>query len=162
MKNFTKRLLSTIAVWLLKLTLLMLFIGIAGVVGPIVEGKFFPVIDSVEVVSMVTSRDTISFAFVGRKIRDCRFESVDVLSKVDGVYKPADVTFSDGSDPRGRPNGNQYFGPWTIRPSGSNAIVSITYRCHPLWDTVTHITQVNNEILTAKTSSLQDQSSEVK
>lgn len=117
------------------LTLVMVF-----TLGPIFEGKHFPVTRDLEATFLRTEGEKMLFRVSGDKVRDCALldarvlvdvNAKDHLPPVKGIIWPVE----EGDGPSRRALGHQDLGVWAIIPSGEVAQVSATYTCHPLWET---------------------------
>lgn len=105
--------------------------------GPVVEGKFFPVVDNVRIINVDQHKAYTEITFSADKVRACSFAEVAGLSYSDGEYKKAFVDFGEKQAPSSRALGEQVFGPWKIYPAGSTIILSAYNVCHSLWETST-------------------------
>lgn len=117
------------------LTLVMVF-----TLGPIYEGKHWPVTKNIEATFLKTEGDKMLFRVTGEKVRDCVLldarvlvdvKSTDNKPPVKGIIWPQE----DGDGPVRRALGFQDLGVWAIVPAGEQATISATYTCHPLWET---------------------------
>lgn len=106
--------------------------------GPVVEKRYFPVVNRVEVSDVVPMDDRVAFHVRFLKRRQCEFISLawysgDMRMPIDfGPY--ASAGGSNGT----RPSGWQHAGPWALLGveslRGTRAFV--LHRCHPLWITI--------------------------
>lgn len=120
------------------LTLLML-IGLL-IVGPYVEGRFFPITKDINVTLQEVNKvkDSMYFRVEGYKIRNCTLLDVRILvdeGKGRAPIKGAIWVSDDGVGSKARALGFQDLGIWTIQPIGEHLAVDATYHCHPLWNT---------------------------
>lgn len=111
------------------------------VLGPILEGKYFPVVQDI-IGTYKTSDDVkMYFSVYGNKLRgECKFIEVKTLigRNTQDEVPPikGTVWFVDaGQGPESRPTGFQDFGTWAFVPKGDRVIVSATWSCHPFWNT---------------------------
>lgn len=130
-----KELVRTIAVAFCWMLIIFFFVT----VGPVVEGKFVPVVTDINVTYAKAGKDHIKIIFEGTMIRTCEFIEVAVISGRHGNLTKGKIEFDDfeRDSSRSRPPGRQTFGPWKIYPSGNELILVAYHRCHPLWQTVT-------------------------
>jgi len=117
------------------LTLVMIF-----TLGPILEGKYFPVTKDIQATFIKNDGDKMLFSVYGNKVRDCVLLDARVLVDINkhdnkppvkGIIWPID----DGQGPSRRALGFQDLGIWAVVPIGDTATISAAYSCHPLWDT---------------------------
>lgn len=117
------------------LTLVMVF-----TLGPILEGKYFPVTKDIQAEFIKNDGDKMLFHVYGDKVRDCVLLDARVLvdrkvndnhPPIKGIIWPVD----DGIGPARRALGQQDLGVWAVVPIGEAATISASYSCHPLWDT---------------------------
>lgn len=108
------------------------------ILGPIYEGRHFPVTSDVKVRLLRTEGDRMVFQAYGIKKRDCTLTDVKVLLDVNGNSKHTKgviYVIDDGIGATNRPIGYQDLGIWGIHPVSKGIQVQTTYRCHFLWDT---------------------------
>lgn len=104
-------------------------------VGPVIETRFFPVVDNVQIEDLKRHDEGVSFYVRFDKLRPCEFLGV---SWYEGAMRRG-VAFEPDSAlyPRTRPVGDQYAGPWLVTSvrtlDGTHAVAH--HRCHPLWVT---------------------------
>lgn len=121
------------------LTLVLVF-----TLGPIFEGQHYPVTTNIQATFIKTEGDKMLFRVYGNKVRDCVL--LDARALVDlkegdnnppikGIIWPQE----DGTGPVRRALGFQDLGTWSIVPIGESATISVTYTCHPLWETRVHL-----------------------
>lgn len=113
--------------------------AIAPIIGADWEGRMFPVLTDVKMVSVPsTDPNRIAFDVQGTKVRSCTFIEVRALVLSGNVWVKGDFQFQDpGDTPTSRPTGTQSFGIWTIKPPGSVARFEAVHECHFGWHTVT-------------------------
>lgn len=129
-------LLKSIGVFLVSiLTVCLIFL-----VGPIVEGTYFPVTTDMEAQYIDSKERKMYFSVQANMVRDCVL--IDVKALVD-----KDLT--DGKKPvKGAAweaehvvspyrivTGYQDMGVWAVIPEGDRVIVSAVWYCHRFWDT---------------------------
>lgn len=131
----TKELIRTSAIAFCWMLIIFFFVT----VGPVVEGKFVPVVTDINVTYAKAEKNHIKIIFEGTKIRACEFIEVAAISGPRGNLTKGKIEFDDyeATGSRSRPPGRQTFGPWKIYPSGNELILVAYHRCHPLWQTVT-------------------------
>lgn len=131
----TKELIRTSAIAFCWMLIIFFFVT----VGPVVEGKFVPVVTDINVAYAKAEKNHIKIIFEGTKIRACEFIEVAAISGPRGNLTKGKIEFDDyeATGSRSRPPGRQTFGPWKIYPSGNELILVAYHRCHPLWQTVT-------------------------
>lgn len=108
------------------------------ILGPIYEGRHFPVTSSVKVQLLRTEGDRMIFRAFGIKNRDCTLTDVKALVDVNGNSKHAKgviYVIDDGVGDKDRPLGYQDLGVWAIHPVSKEIQVQTSYRCHFLWET---------------------------
>lgn len=105
--------------------------------GPIVENKFYPVTEDVEVVKVQsTDPNRTALSITGNKVRDCRFIEVSALSGDKTKPEKAEIFFERRTGTT-RPSGVQSFGIWEFSPKGNFVKAQVVHSCHPLWETTT-------------------------
>lgn len=134
-KAHTKELIRIIAVAFCWMILFFFFFT----VGPIVEGKYIPVVADINVTYVKPKKDYTEIIFEGTKVRTCEFIEVALLAGPKGQLVKGRVVFEDydGGGSKTRAPGRQTFGPWKIYPPGTELVLVAYHRCHPLWQTVT-------------------------
>lgn len=110
------------------------------VLGPIIEGQYFPVMTDVTGTYVSTSDNRMFFNMYANKIRSCTF--IDIRALVDKditdtkpPVKGAIWFASEDTGSRIRPKGYQDLGIWAVRPDGDRVIVEASWSCHPFWNT---------------------------
>ena len=114
--------------------------------GPTVERVIFPVVSSLEIISIeddgIVSRIFVKF----EKKRPCEYLGInwdEILP--DGSLKRAPINLKPASDGSGstRPQGNHVAGPWYVgippEKINTSSQAVIAYRCHPLWTTEAYV-----------------------
>lgn len=110
------------------------------IIGPHLEGKYFPVTVNLQYDLMQVEEGKMIIHVYGDKVRSCSLTDIKVLVDQDGkgpqlpkkgIIYPVD----DGIGPRVRPLGHQDMGIWAIQPDGKMVSIYGTYRCHPFWET---------------------------
>lgn len=118
----------------------LLVVILVFILGPIIEGQYFPVMKDITGTYISTADDKMYFSMYADKIRACKF--IDIRALVD-------KDISDGKPPvkgaiwfagedlgsRVRPVGYQDIGVWAVRPDGDRVIVEASWSCHPFWNT---------------------------
>lgn len=137
-----KHLVSTMAI----IGFLLITIPVLYVVGPILEGKYFPITTSVRVELVQIDGERMLFRAYGKKVRDCKLVDVKALVDQDGSTesphtKAVIYVVDDGVGDRNRPLGYQDLGLWAIHPAGKEVFVQTWYQCHPFWNTYTYLGQ---------------------
>lgn len=117
----------------------MLIIFFFVTVGPIVEGKYIPVVTDINLTYAKQHQDYTQIIFEGTKVRTCEFVEVAVIAGKKGSLAKGKIEFDDyeGEGSKTRAPGRQTFGPWKVYPPGDEVILVAYHRCHPLWQTVT-------------------------
>ncbi len=108
------------------------------ILGPIYEGKHFPVTSGVKVELVKTEPDRMVLQAYGTKNRECSLTNIKVLVDANGdskVTKGVVYLINDGVGDIVRPLGYQDFGIWAVHPIAKKVQVQTSYRCHFLWDT---------------------------
>lgn len=123
--------------WALKCSGAVTFLFAFFLIGPTLEGKFFPVVNGFEDVIIADHKTHIEVSFHATKERNCMFEELSALVKVNGVYTNARIDWMNDVGSSTRPEGHQLFGPWSVTPVGTDLIITAQHRCHPLWETAT-------------------------
>lgn len=116
------------------------------ILGPIIETKYFPVIeDSQFSIVDAVKPEGVSVLVLGEKKRACRFLEVNALVKdpASNLYQKAEVSFSTQNGNATRPTGMQSFGVWTFVPSGKSVVLEVRHECHGMWETVTKLGEVD-------------------
>lgn len=110
-----------------------------------IETAFLPVVKHMSF-SLVPSEvfGGVTFSVTGEKVRDCTLQSLYTLVLVDGQWVRGVLETSAGvvSPATTRPKGTQYFGHWSVVPSGDQIRFVATHRCHSVWDTVTEVGRI--------------------
>ena len=144
-----KRYACTTLLWGVKLTFQIVFVIAMFILLPIAEGKFYPVVKDVSDITVESIPNALVLNFTANKVRQCRFDEVVGLVKVDGSFVKAKVTFLETFNPRTgnetRPVGSQVFGPWKIEPKGTEIILASRHTCNALWDTETQLVHWTSE-----------------
>lgn len=124
----------------------MMVLYLIFLVGPVLETRWNPVLDKLQIQSVTPISDKESELFVAfRKRRDCEYVGMawfrdDGQNGLDRVAlvqmrPPGDVT------PPNRPLGLQRAGPWHVAiPADqirTKSVVEVLHRCHPFWMTRT-------------------------
>lgn len=109
-------------------------------IGPIIEGRLFPVVDQATVkVSAPDGVYAIRITGSSRKIRECEFKGIEwSFAPPYGPAVDAPVEFLEGT--KSRANGWFDFGEWIVQLNERQLQHSISYAyhsCHPLWKTRT-------------------------
>ena len=146
-----KHLVSTMAI----IGFLLITIPVLYVVGPIIEGKYFPITTSVRVELVQIDGERMLFRAYGKKIRDCKLVDVKALVDQDGKpeaphTKAVIYVVDDGVGDRNRPLGYQDLGLWAIHPAGNEVFVQTWYQCHPFWNTYTYLGQWPHSVIPHK------------
>ena len=108
------------------------------VLGPFIEGRYFPVTTDVQVTLISETSEKMVFAATGTKLRNCSLIDARVLveqSNGQPLAKGAIYVVEDGVGNKTRAIGFQDLGTWAIHPSGNRVHVESTYSCHKLWNT---------------------------
>jgi hypothetical protein len=137
-----KQLVSTMAF----IGFFLITVPLMYVIGPIVEGKYFPITTGVIVDLVTIEGDKMLFHAYGKKVRDCKLVDVKALVDQDGLpesphTKAVIYVVNDGVGDRNRPLGYQDLGIWAIHPIGKEIFVQTWYQCHPFWNTYTYLGQ---------------------
>lgn len=116
-------------------------------VGPFLETRFFPVVNSFHILRADTvgpGKVAIDLAF--NKRRSCEFISVIWYhGKPDGMFNRAIIdTTNVANIIYNRPLGNQRLGPWVLHIPrrdlfNNNSFAEVIHRCHILWPTVSRV-----------------------
>lgn len=120
------------------------------IMGPIYEGRYFPVTSDVRVKLLKTEGDRMVFHAYGTKNRDCTLTNVKALVNVtDSPKRTKGVIYiiDDGIGDSDRPLGYQDLGIWGIHPVSKKIEVQTTYRCHFLWDTSQVLGEWPNDVV---------------
>ena len=128
--------------------ILLIAVFFTVMIGPIIEGKFFPVVKNAEYTLISKTERSTIIMVNGEKIRSCKFDSVSVLVNVNGSYVKGQIHFIEDTTkvPVSRPKGAQSFGAWEITPgSTGDIIVDVEHDCHSLWHTSTHLFTVSEK-----------------
>lgn len=108
-------------------------------IGPILEGKLYPVITPTSAPQVIFEKDYMLVSFSAEKSRSCDIKNISVLSKIDGKFVQTEITFlemgKESNMPDPRPLGLQFFGPWKIHAKATALIIVSTHMCHPFWNT---------------------------
>lgn len=130
---------------LLTITLSILIFYVMGVLvftlGPIYEGRFFPVVKNVQI-TLVEENLGIgmqSFTVVATKVRDCDVKSMKVLvgESKDSILRRANFALKPEGEPlTNRAKGTQYYEGVVIGKVGNYVRIDTTHECHPLWNTI--------------------------
>ena len=109
--------------------------------GPLLESRFFPVLRNMEVLTERVDEIGVVFDLAFEKVRFCDF--VDLVwfrgpVQLELDYRP---DLEGPVRPQNRLVGEHITGPWRVRGVSSlaEAQVFAIHRCHPLWNTVTHV-----------------------
>ena len=108
------------------------------ILGPFIEGKYFPVTTNVKVTLVEETSEKMVFRAVGTKLRNCSLIDARVLIEQHHdkpLVKGAIYVVDDGIGGKTRALGYQDLGTWAIHPSGNKIYVQSTYSCHNLWNT---------------------------
>ena len=109
--------------------------------GPLVEGRYFPVTDNFSVTRMESVGPTTTRVWGEfRRIRgDCTYEDLTwYLGTPEASSAAPPVIFESGTVLR--EEGWEDFGPWIVQIPLSqipNSYLSVEHDCHPLWNTRT-------------------------
>lgn len=120
--------------------LLLILFPAAFILGPHLEGKYFPVSVKIKYEMVDVDEGKMIIHVWGEKVRNCSLTDIKVLVDQDGPgvqlpKKGVIYPIDDGVGPRVRPLGFQDMGIWAIQPDGKWVSIYGTYRCHPLWET---------------------------
>lgn len=122
---------------------MMFFITSTLIVGPYIEGKYFPITTDIRVTDLKTDTTShmMTFHVYGNKVRDCSLLDIRTLVTQGNNYpiKGAIWVIDDGQGQRERAKGMQDMGIWAIQPEGDKVTIEGTYHCHPLWNTKVNI-----------------------
>ena len=135
-KYYVKEFLRTVSVALCWMLVIFVFVT----VGPIVEGKYIPVVTDINLTYAKQHKDYTQIIFEGTKKRSCEFIEVSAITGEKGrSLVKGKIVFEgyDSEGPKTRAQGRQTFGPWKIYPPGNEVILVAYHRCHLLWQTVT-------------------------
>lgn len=116
------------------------------IAGPLVESKFFPVLEKLEITSVMPTGEETSNVYVEfTKLRECAYVGVAWFEgrRSGGFHRVlfvAQRNKEDSSSPN-RPLGKQTAGPWLVGIKAedvkTNSFVDIFHQCHPFWVTKT-------------------------
>lgn len=130
---------------LFALALLVILYGTATMVGPVLEGKLFPVVVSTKLTRVLPVEgepDSSIIYGTSRKVRtSCKWRD-QLFYYGAPTTNNVPVTIEIKEKPKLRPGGRFGFGPWVIGLNarlirGSSYSVAV-HRCHPFWLTYTH------------------------
>ena len=114
-------------------------------VGSAYEGRLFPVVAKLEIISIAQAEGDQSSIFVRfKKRRDCKYLGISWYNKTGETLRrvTVDLKPNRGSDAT-RPVGQHVAGPWVVDMPPENirerSYVVLTHQCHPLYITTTII-----------------------
>lgn len=117
--------------------MLVMIVGVF-ILGPFIEGKYFPVTTNVQVTMLSETKERMIFEATGTKLRNCSLIDARVLVEQrhdQPLVKGAIYVVDDGVGGKTRAVGYQDLGTWAIHPPGNKIYVESTYSCHKLWNT---------------------------
>lgn len=106
-------------------------------IGPIIEGKYMPVTEDIEVTLLYETKEAMYFEAYGTKVRNCTLTAARILvdEGLSKLSKGKVIVVNDGIGPKDRALGTQNLGTWEITPKGKSLYVQAEYYCHPFWRT---------------------------
>jgi hypothetical protein len=130
---------------LLYAALTIAFIPAFVAIGARYEGRLFPVVAKLEIISIEKVDGDQSSVFVKfNKLRDCKYLGISWYNKSGETLRRVAVNLNpeQGSDST-RPVGQHISGPWTVdippEHIRKRSYVVLTHQCHPLYITTTII-----------------------
>ena len=106
------------------------------------ETAYMPVVEDMKFIQTVSEKaGGVTFEVFGIKVRDCTLLSLYPLVLVEGEWTRGEFSSTAGpvTPALSRPKGRQYFGNWTIVPSGESVRFVAKHKCNSLWDTTTEL-----------------------
>lgn len=118
-------------------------IPLVTVLGNEYEGRFFPVVNQLEILTIVPDGEKSLVYVRFEKVRECEYVGIGWYEDKDGQLRRVSLNLRpDGSDSN-RPTGRQVAGPWEVGiPADKlreHSYVTLTHRCNPLYLTRTDI-----------------------
>ncbi len=150
MKDHMKRALA----WCFAVSMIVWTAGISlFLLGPRVETKVLPVIDHVQatLIDVDKEREVLHLAAYGQKVRQCEWKAITAMVHKNDKWHQGTVYFTDPrlagqpitQVPPSRPIGAQSLGEIYVFPSGDGVRVYLWHQCHPLWQTMTFLYELD-------------------
>lgn len=123
-------------------------IGVAFLIGPVIEYKFMPVVTNVSVhfLGKAEHESLAKIAVSANKVRHCKLDEIEARTTLpSGENVRASIYFKDPAtgkyvtDLVTRPVGTQSFDVWYVFPGVGTVQVYSRHRCHVFWDSITDL-----------------------
>ena len=131
------RFVAIFAIWVGSVFVVFLF-------GPIVEGKFFPVIDNVRVTAVTPEKAFMRVVFEGDPMRNCRLIEITALTGELENLQHAAIFFEQKTYALPPSAVTQTYGPIAVYPVDERLILVAYHRCHIFWQTITPLANIQD------------------